>query len=92
MQKFMIAGVIALVGLGCVSSEVGQHHGESFTSLNEQMIANPHAGEQPDDGVSSLEGKTVEDVLTRYRKGQVETTPDGLPPSMITGASGQSQK
>ena len=38
MQKFMIAGVIALVGLGCVSSEVGQHHGESFTSLNEQMI------------------------------------------------------
>jgi hypothetical protein len=92
MQGFMIACVIAILGLACATSEVGQHWGESYTSLNEQMIANPNAGQEDDDGINVLEGRTVENVMTQYRKGQVETTPDGLPSSMVTGASGKSQK
>ena len=92
MQGFMIVCVIAVLGLACATSEVGQHWSESYTSLNDQMIANPDAGQQADDGVSSLEGKTVEDVMTRYRKGQVETPPVGLPASIVMGASAGSRE
>ena len=80
--------VAALVAFGCASN-VGKHFGESYHSVTEEMIANPDAGLQPDDGVIELEGETVENVMTRYRKGQTRTMPQALPTSILMTSSGK---
>jgi hypothetical protein len=75
--------VTALAAFGCASN-VEKHFGESYHAVTEQMIANPEAGQQPDDGVTVLEGETVENVMEQYRKGQTRTKSQTLPSSMIT--------
>jgi hypothetical protein len=71
MSMFVLC--VAL-GFGCASA-VDEHWGESYASLTEQMIIDPEAGAVPDDGVSELQGTTVEGVMSRYRREQ-EKPPD----------------
>jgi hypothetical protein len=75
--------LVAALGLGCASN-VEKHWGESVASVNEKMIADPEAGKAPDDGVSELEGVTVEGALTRYRKEQVAPAKKNLEKSILS--------
>ena len=80
-----VVGLAALCGCETNSEK---HFGEAHRAVTAQMIANPDAGKQPADGVSELEGETVENVMTQYRKGQTEVKSDALPSAMIgTGTS-----
>ena len=47
------------------------------------MIANPEAGTLPDDGVTEIEGATVEGTLDRYRTRQDNKPSTSLPQSIL---------
>jgi type IV pilus biogenesis protein CpaD/CtpE len=64
--------IAALCGVGCASN-VKKHWGEAYEANTTAMIANPDAGQEPDDGVSDLEGTTVETVMEQYRKEQTQS-------------------
>ena len=64
-----IAALSSLSCLGCASA-VQEHWGEAFEANKAAMIANPDAGQEPDDGITDFEGTTVETVMEQYRKDQ----------------------
>jgi type IV pilus biogenesis protein CpaD/CtpE len=76
--------------IGCASN-VEKHWGEAYAENNAAMIADPEAGQSEDDGVSDLEGVTVEHVIEQYRKGQQQPTSRKVPTSiLIQSGSGSS--
>jgi len=68
----IVIGIAALCCVGCASNVV-KHWGEAYEANTTAMIANPDAGQEPDDGVMDLEGTTVETVMEQYRKEQTQT-------------------
>jgi type IV pilus biogenesis protein CpaD/CtpE len=83
-----IAALACICSAGCASN-VGKHWGEAYAENNAAMIANPEAGQPEDDGISDLEGVTVEHVIEQYRKGQQQPKSKHLPTSiLIQGGSG----
>ncbi len=83
MQVVKIAiAAVSLAAFGCASN-VEKHFGEAQTEVTQRMIANPEAGNVPDDGIIEFEGETVESVMANYRKAQTKTKSEILPQSMI---------
>ena len=80
--------VTALAAFGCASN-VEKHFGESYHAVTEQMVANPEAGQEQHDGVIELEGETVENVMTQYRKGQTKAKSETLPSSIVISTGGK---
>jgi type IV pilus biogenesis protein CpaD/CtpE len=88
----LLVGMMAcgcfVTGVGCASN-VEKHFGEAYAENNAAMIADPEAGHVIDDGVSDLEGTTVEHVMETYRKGQKQQKSKNIPTSvLIQGMSG----
>jgi len=86
-----LAALSSLSCLGCASA-VQEHWGEAFEANKTAMIANPDAGQEPDDGVTDFEGTTVETVMEQYRKDQTKTrSKKAIPTSiLIQGMPGSS--
>ena len=85
-----LAGWISglLVGLtslaGCeTNSRLDEHYGDAVRANRIAMTANPDAGMQPNDGVTELEGATVEATLDRYRRTQTEPADTDMPTSIL---------
>jgi hypothetical protein len=75
--------VMACAGaIGCASN-VEKHWGEAYAENNAAMIADPDAGQSEDDGISDLEGVTVENVIEQYRKGQRQPKSREVPTSIL---------
>jgi hypothetical protein len=64
-------------------SRVDDHFGEAYAANKERMIANPEAGTEPNDGVTDLEGVTVEGTLERYRRQQTQSQGKDFPTSIL---------
>ena len=85
----MMACGCFVAAVGCASNNVEKHFGEAYAENNAAMIADPEAGHVADDGVSDLEGTTVETVMDTYRKGQRQPKSKNIPTSvLIQGMSG----
>ena len=83
-----IAALVCICGTGCASN-VEKHWGEAYAENNAAMIANPQAGQMEDDGITDLEGVTVEHVIEQYRKGQQQPKSRDIPTSiLIQGGAG----
>ena len=76
-------GISVLFAFGCESNYLEKHFGETFQETTRQMVANPDAGKQPDDGITELEGETVENVMSQYRRGQTIQKSDSMPNSIV---------
>ena len=79
---------VSLVSIGfsiaCQTpSAVDEHFGEAHAANKTRMIANPEAGVEPDDGVTDLEGVTVEGTLERYRREQRSSQRKVMPTSIL---------
>jgi hypothetical protein len=72
----------AICSLGCASN-TERHWGEAYAENNASMIADHEAGQAADDGISDLEGVTVEHVVEQYRKGQEQPKSDEVPTSIL---------
>lgn len=76
--------VSALTWAACSSTPIlDEHHGRALASNTDKMIANPEAGTLPDDGVTEIEGATVEGTLDRYRTRQDNKPSTSLPQSIL---------
>jgi hypothetical protein len=62
---------------------VEKHWGEAYAENNAAMIADPDAGQLQDDGISDLEGVTVENIIEQYRKGQEQPKSKTIPTSIV---------
>jgi len=83
MRTLTIAiGALGLMLAGC-ASEVSKHWGEAYLANTSEMIANPEAGYEPDDGMVDFEGGTVETVMERYRKEQTQSRSKQIPTSIL---------
>ena len=81
---FMTVGLTLVFGRGCkTEGGVAEHFGESWHANKTLQIVNPDAGKGPDNGTVDFEGNTVETVLGRYRRGQVQTQSKSLPSSIL---------
>ena len=81
---FMTVGLTLVFGLGCkTEGGVEEHFGESWHANKTLQIVNPDAGKEPNNGSIDFEGNTVETVLGRYRRGQVQTQSKNLPSSIL---------
>lgn len=91
---FFTAGLALIFALGCRAegSRVADHWGEAFYANNELMIVDPNAGRDADNGSIDFEGNTVENVMDRYRRGQVARQSRNLPTSILDQASSSRAK
>jgi len=88
LMSVVVLVCLALV-VGCASN-VEKHFGEAYAENNAAMIADPEAGHVVDDGITDLEGTTVETVMETYRKGQSQQKSKNVPTSvLIQGMSGK---
>ena len=91
IQRALIGSIAALsfvCTVGC-ASHVEKHWGEAYAENTAAMIVDPDAGQLQDDGVSDLEGVTVEKVIEQYRKGQEQPKSRSIPTSiLIQGGTG----
>ena len=88
-----VAGLILASSLGCKSDGgIAEHYGDAFYANSERMVANPDAGKEDGTGAVDFEGNTVETVLTRYRRGQVEAQTTNLPTSILQQAGSSKAK
>lgn len=84
-QRALIGAIAALACIcstGCASN-VEKHWGEAYAENNAAMVADPDAGQAEDDGISDLEGVTVEHVIEQYRKGQRQQKSTDIPTSIL---------
>jgi type IV pilus biogenesis protein CpaD/CtpE len=85
IQRALIGAIAALTcifTIGCASN-VEKHWGEAYAENNAAMVADPDAGQLEDDGISDLEGVTVEHVIEQYRKGQRQHKSRDVPTSIL---------
>ncbi len=65
------------------TSRVDEHFGDAVRANRLAMTANPDAGTQPSNGVTEMEGTTVEGTLDRYRSAQTRTPQSNMPTSIL---------
>jgi hypothetical protein len=83
-----IAAALLAAGLvGCEHSLVARNMGNAYREDMNAQIADPEAGRTNEPGPVGVDGRTGEDVMSRYHRGQGgERTPE-IPMVMTTGSN-----
>jgi hypothetical protein len=74
--------LLANLSMACMHNHSEEWRGESYTTLKEQQIANPDAGEeaQPAEGIAST---TADHVTANYHENQQAGSQSGQKPSIL---------
>lgn len=81
-----IAAALLAAGLvGCEHSLVARNMGNAYREDMNAQIADPEAGRANEPGPDGLDGRTGEDVMGRYHRGQGGSRTQELPTIVTTG-------
>jgi hypothetical protein len=82
-----IAAALLAAGLGgCEHSLVARNMGNAYREDMNAQIADPEAGRANEPGPAGLDGKTGEDVMGRYHRGQGGDRTPETPMVLTTGS------